>query len=163
VSAVTLLDHNRWATFQHSSLLKMCCICVITTEYTQSGNGLFLASIPSWWKTSPGWVRWGVHAHPLSLHLQSRTKLQCTLQLRGQVHSTYFIPTPMYSVVIPATFYGTSLFSDPQEVDTAWHFLKHGGKQHFYHVRKGGHQLLWRCSDQIRLPLSRVYCHPTWP
>ncbi len=59
VSAVTLLDHNRWATFHHSSLLKMCCICVISTEYTQSGNGFFLASIPSWRKTSPGWVRVG--------------------------------------------------------------------------------------------------------
>jgi hypothetical protein len=32
----------------------------------------------------------GVHAHPLSLHLPSRTKLQCTLQLRGQIHSPYF-------------------------------------------------------------------------
>jgi hypothetical protein len=74
VSAVTLLDHNRWATFNfhHYSLLKMCCICVISTEYTQSGNGLFLASIPSWWKTSPGWVRVGGACPPLSLYLQSQ-------------------------------------------------------------------------------------------
>jgi hypothetical protein len=29
----------------------------------------------------------GVHAHPISLYLPSRTKLQCiTLQLRGQIH-----------------------------------------------------------------------------
>jgi hypothetical protein len=28
----------------------------------------------------------GVHAHPLSLYLPSRTKLQRTLQLRGQIH-----------------------------------------------------------------------------
>jgi hypothetical protein len=33
----------------------------------------------------------GVHAHPLSLCLPSCTKLQCTLQLRGQIHSPYFI------------------------------------------------------------------------
>jgi hypothetical protein len=29
---------------------------------------------------------WGVHAHPLSLYLPSRTKLWCTLQLKGQIH-----------------------------------------------------------------------------
>ncbi len=28
----------------------------------------------------------GVHAHPLSLHLPSPVKLQCTLQLSGQTH-----------------------------------------------------------------------------
>ncbi len=32
-------------------------------------------------KISPGWWGWGVHAHPLSLHLPSPVKLQCTLQL----------------------------------------------------------------------------------
>jgi hypothetical protein len=34
-------------------------------------------------KISPGWWE-GVHAHPLSLHLPSPIKLQCTLQLSGQ-------------------------------------------------------------------------------
>ncbi len=29
---------------------------------------------------------WGVHAHPLLLHLPSPVKLQCTLQLSGQTH-----------------------------------------------------------------------------
>ncbi len=29
-------------------------------------------------KISPGWWGWGVHAHPLSLHLPSPEKLQCT-------------------------------------------------------------------------------------
>ncbi len=29
-------------------------------------------------KISPGWWEWGVHAHPLSLHLPSPVKLQCT-------------------------------------------------------------------------------------
>jgi hypothetical protein len=33
----------------------------------------------------------GVHALPLSLYLASRTKLQCTRHLRGQIHSPYFI------------------------------------------------------------------------
>ncbi len=45
-------------------------------------------------KISPGWCGWGVHAHPLSLYLPSRTKL-----LRGQIYSPYFVSTPMYSVV----------------------------------------------------------------
>ncbi len=36
----------------------------------------------------------GVHAHPLSLYLPSRTKLWCTLHLRGQIHSPYFYSTP---------------------------------------------------------------------
>ncbi len=35
----------------------------------------------------------GVHALPLSLYLPSRTKLQCAFQLRGQIHSPYFIST----------------------------------------------------------------------
>jgi hypothetical protein len=35
----------------------------------------------------------GVHAHPLSLYLPSRTKLHCTLQLRGQIDSPYFLST----------------------------------------------------------------------
>ncbi len=37
-------------------------------------------------KISPGWCGWGVRAHPLSLHLPSPVKLQCTLQLSGQIH-----------------------------------------------------------------------------
>jgi hypothetical protein len=40
----------------------------------------------------PGYAE-GVHAHPLSLYLPSRTKLWCTLQLRGQIHSSYFYST----------------------------------------------------------------------
>ncbi len=42
-------------------------------------------------KISPGWWGWGVHAHPLSLHLPSPVKLQCTLQLSGQIHWPCFI------------------------------------------------------------------------
>ncbi len=37
----------------------------------------------------------GVHAHPLSLYLPSRTELWCTLQLRGQIHFPYFYSTPL--------------------------------------------------------------------
>ncbi len=49
-------------------------------------------------KIGPGWWGWEVHAHPLSLSLPSRTKLQCTLQLRGRyMHSSYFVSIPMYS------------------------------------------------------------------
>jgi hypothetical protein len=43
-------------------------------------------------------LRVGMHVHAqspipftLSLNLPSCTKLQCTLQLRGQIHSSYFI------------------------------------------------------------------------
>ncbi len=45
-------------------------------------------------KINSGWWGWGVHAHPLSLYLPSRTKFQCTstLQLRKQIHSTYLYP-----------------------------------------------------------------------
>jgi hypothetical protein len=51
-------------------------------------------------KISPGWWGWGVHAHPLSLHLPSPVKLQCMLQLSGQIHWPCFISTNMYSVVV---------------------------------------------------------------
>jgi hypothetical protein len=44
-------------------------------------------------KISPGWWGWGVHAHPLSLHLPSPVKLQWTLQLSGQIHWPCFIST----------------------------------------------------------------------
>jgi hypothetical protein len=37
-------------------------------------------------RISPGWWGWGLHAHPLSLHLPSPVKLQCTLQLSWQIH-----------------------------------------------------------------------------
>ncbi len=45
-------------------------------------------------KISPGWWGWGpgVHAHPLSLYLPSRKKLQFYAQL-----SPYFVSIPMYS------------------------------------------------------------------
>jgi hypothetical protein len=48
---------------------------------------------------SAGLRGYGVHAHPLLLYLPSHAKVQCTIQLRGQMHFPYFISTPMYSVV----------------------------------------------------------------
>ncbi len=56
-------------------------LSVTITEHTQSGNGRFLAYIPSWWKNSPCWWGWGADAHPLSLYPPLHTKLQCPLQL----------------------------------------------------------------------------------
>ncbi len=46
-------------------------------------------------KISLGWrvLGGGVHAHPFAPYLPSRRKLQCTLQLRWQIHSLYFIST----------------------------------------------------------------------
>ncbi len=45
----------------------------------------------------------GVHATPFRytvFTITYKVKLWCTLQLRGQIQSPYFISTPMYSVVI---------------------------------------------------------------
>ncbi len=56
----------------------------LTTEYTQSGNGRFLLSIMIE-KLAQAGEGGGMHAHPLLLWLPSRTKLQCTVQLRGQI------------------------------------------------------------------------------
>ncbi len=55
-------------------------------------------------KISPGWRGRGVYAHPLSLNLPSGTKLQCTLQLSGQIHLPYFISTNIYSVSLTLIF-----------------------------------------------------------
>ncbi len=41
----------------------------------------------------------GLHALPLLLYLPSRAMLWCTLQLRGQIHSSYFSSTLFSSVV----------------------------------------------------------------
>ncbi len=50
-------------------------------------------------KISLGWWGWGVQAHPLLLHLPSPVKLQCTLQLSGQINWPCLISCKdMYSV-----------------------------------------------------------------
>ncbi len=85
------------------------------TEYcTQSGNGRFLAYIPSWWKNKPRLVRVVGGARPppfIIVTITYRTKLQCTLQLSGQIHSHHFISTPMYSVLEPINFVRPSHFA----------------------------------------------------
>ncbi len=53
-------------------------------------------------KISPGWWGWEVHAHPLSLYLPLCSKLWCTLQLRGQIHSHYFYSTSICTLWIGA-------------------------------------------------------------
>ncbi len=65
---------------------------VLHHRVTQSGNCHFLAYITTWWKNSLGGGGGGLHEHLLSLYIlsHSRTKLWCTLQLRGQVHSPNF-------------------------------------------------------------------------
>ncbi len=49
-------------------------------------------------KISPGWLGWGVHVHPLSLHLTFAITYKVavhtyTFQLHGQIHSPFFIST----------------------------------------------------------------------
>ncbi len=71
-------------------------------------------------KISPGCWGWGVHAHPLSLYLPSRTKLQCTLQLRGQIHTSYFfhLYPYMYSVVAALWKLPAPLWCIPQRLSS---------------------------------------------
>ncbi len=59
---------------------------VTSTEYTELQPLLSGVHSVMRVKISPGWWGWGVHAHPLSLHLPSPVKLQCTLPLSGQTH-----------------------------------------------------------------------------
>jgi hypothetical protein len=49
-------------------------------------------------KISPGWWGWGMQALPISLHIPSPVKLQCTLQLSGQIHWPCFISVNLYDV-----------------------------------------------------------------
>ncbi len=60
---------------------------------------------PSWWnvrqKGQLPLYEYSVicmHAHPRSLYLPSRTKLWCSLQLRGQIYSPYFYSSPICSL-----------------------------------------------------------------
>jgi hypothetical protein len=62
-------------------------------------------------KISPGCWGWGLHAHPLSLYLPSRTKLQwseCTFQLRGQIHSFISIPRNTYFISTLYVIWGSN-------------------------------------------------------
>ncbi len=74
-----------------SSLVKICSLWYYPPQSTHR------VATPAFWRTfhrdgkiSPGLVRvGGCTSTPLSLNLTSRTKLLCTLQLRGQIHSPH--------------------------------------------------------------------------
>ncbi len=87
---------------------------VSSTEYTQGGNGRFLACIPSWWKNRPWLVRVGggcmpTPFHSIYHHVQSCSTVDCwfrnlflTTSLRHSLHhslwSTHYLNLP-YTVV----------------------------------------------------------------
>jgi hypothetical protein len=71
----------------YSPLDVMC--SVYHTEYTELQpllSGVHSVMRVKFAVSGEGGVGWGVHAHPLLLHLPSLVKLQCTLQLSGQTH-----------------------------------------------------------------------------
>ncbi len=89
--------------------LKLVCSVNIVYGNLKSENSLDYAQKPlrncmfmnsaSGGKISPAWWGWKLHAydaHPLSLYLPSRTKLWCTLQLRGQVNNPPISTLPLY-------------------------------------------------------------------
>jgi hypothetical protein len=49
-----------------------------------------------------------VHAHPLSLHLPSPVKLQCTLQLSGQKHLPCFISRKICTLWVRQPYAGVN-------------------------------------------------------
>ncbi len=55
---------------------------------------------------------------PVYLYLPSRTKLQCMLQLRGQIQSPYFISIPMYSLVWQMYFFHSHFKSSLPDFNT---------------------------------------------
>jgi hypothetical protein len=77
-------------------------------------------------------VGWGMHALPLSLYLPqstqsgnlpSCTKLWCSLQLRGQIHSSYFYSTPICTLCCPQPLFAHCTSPEPgigksSEIDT---------------------------------------------
>ncbi len=79
---------------------------MLSTEYTQSGNGRLLAYtiIHSIMMEKLAQAGEGRGCTPTPFHsIYHRTKLQCTLQLRGHIHSQNFISTPIYSLVVSST------------------------------------------------------------
>ncbi len=59
-----LINFTKDARLRHNYGVGVFNTFFLSTEYIQSGNGRFLAHIPSWWKISPASWWWGVHAHP---------------------------------------------------------------------------------------------------
>ncbi len=64
----------------------------VHTEWQWPLSGVHSNMIEKWALTGEGG---GCTLTPLSFYLVSRTKLQCALHLRGQIHSPYFISTPI--------------------------------------------------------------------
>ncbi len=99
-------DYVSTSVFVGSEVCKYIMIvnCVYSFSQAVGPQSTHRVAVTGFWRTfhhdgkiSPGWWGCGVNAHPISLYSPSRTKLQCMLQLRGQVHSPYFIST-LYSV-----------------------------------------------------------------
>ncbi len=113
---VTLLEPaGRAAVLGQPCSLRPYC-CTVTWILTQSTHRVAMATF---WRTfhhdgkisqpGEGWEGGARHGHPLSLHLPSRTKLQCTLLLRGQIYSPYFYSTSICTLWIHCTYAGILL------------------------------------------------------
>ncbi len=76
-------------------------LTALSTEYKQNGNGHFLHGVHSIMMEKLAQPNEGAGCTPsrppplTTVYLPSRAKLWCTLQLRGQIHSSYFYSTPM--------------------------------------------------------------------
>jgi hypothetical protein len=97
------------------------------TSYHRVVTSAFWRTFSHEGKIRPGWWGWGEHAHPLSLHLPSPVKLQCTLQLSGQMHNPCFISSKnMYSVPV------TNSLKERHLADRRiWHFTTVSASPHF--------------------------------
>ncbi len=76
-------------------------------------------------KICPTWWGWRVYVLPLSLYLQSRAKLWCTLQLRGQIHFPYFSSTPIRTLWCPPSTGGRTKSKDQSaEIPPKYQYLQ---------------------------------------
>jgi len=87
----------------HINLSLVLCLLVCAVHRVQR------VAMTTFWRTfhhdgkiSSAWWGWGVQALPLSLYLPSQAKLWFALQLRGQIHSSYFSSTPICTVLCGA-------------------------------------------------------------
>jgi hypothetical protein len=65
---------------------------------------------------------WEVYSFPFLLYLPSRAKLWCTLQLKGQILSSYFSSTLFSSV------------ASPSPVGVCWALLNYNSKEILYYL-----------------------------
>ncbi len=111
-------------------------------------------------ESHPWLVRLGVHTHHFSLFLPSRTKLQCTLELRGQLHSPYFISTPICTLCLSPKTEGNSPGLPPSpfsistnKLQTGFHFALNKA----YNVHRVP-ECLSLCQNWVPHPLSTSEC-----